>query len=250
MKADFASYSPPHAARRIRRTAIPNQRNMTSIITLFIVATIFAGPLAASPRLLPRVDDPSLELMECGHLLGHPREPPLRTPHRAGTELIKCRPLTQQDSRSSSLAGNPDSPAGPRLSSSSHDDITIDSSWLPSSPSQQQLDSALVRPISQSMESEIEMANFGLLDPGHTDFSAPNGTSPAPALGTGTAPSRAMCMQCVQSCLGPFTNATEAVGRYCATSRDSCGRDEAALCTVIGLSCCTYLAVAYDILST
>ena len=221
---------------------------MISRMACFIAAAIFTLPLEASPRLLPRADDPSLELMECGHLPRYQRESPLRIPHQAGMELMECRPpivqSDQRDSGSSSLAGSANLPAGPRLSSSS-DDNTIHSADHPGSSSQQQLDTALVRPVSQSMDSGIEMADLGLLGPSHVDSSAPDRALPAPASDTSIIPSRATCIQCVQSCVGSYTNATEAVGQYCARARDNCGHDEQGVCAVVSLTCCTFLTIVY-----
>ena len=214
---------------------------MIPLDSFLLAITVFTHGLTASPRLISRADDPSLELMECGRL------PRIRVPHRAGMEVMECRPLSdslpidftnEQTSGASGIGGSGNPPMGSRRSSSS-DDVDIFST-------------ALERPASQSMNSEVEMADLGLIGPGFLNSSAPEGVwpapAPAPALSTGTPPSQARCMQCVQSCVGSLANATEAVADYCTMIRSHrCSRNQQVGCALISLTCCSTLGVALGI---
>ena len=214
---------------------------MIPMNSLLLATAIFTDGLAASPRLISRADEPDLELMECGRL------PPIRVPHGVGMEVMECRPLSDSlpidftNSGASSVAGNVNLNVGARRYSSSSDDNPIYAT-------------ALEHPATQRMNSEIEMADLGLIGPGHLDSSAPNDTMPAPAMSTGTAtstgrtPSRARCMQCVESCGKSLSSATEAVADYCAVGRNRrCSRDQQIGCVLISLTCCSMLGVALGI---
>ena len=215
---------------------------MLSLNRLLVAITLFTHSLAASRRPVSPADDPALELMECGQL------PPIRVPHRAGMEVMECRPLSDSlpldltGEGFSTAAANFDLPAGSRHSSSDNMEI---------------FDTALEQPTSQRMSStgsEMEMIDLGLIGLGHLNSSAPNGTFPAPAISTGTAtnignsPSRARCMQCMESCVGPMANATEAVGDFCSMSRNyHCTRDQQIGCALISVTCCSMLSLALGI---
>ena len=96
-------------------------------------------------------------------------------------EVMECRPISdtlpinlsnEHAFEVSNVTDNISLLGGSRHSSSS-DNITIYST-------------AHEHPAPQRMNSEIEMADIGLLRPGHLDSSAPNDTGPPPAMGTGT----------------------------------------------------------------